>query len=961
MDFSGAVADGLRKRLAGEPPEAIARVTILVNTARMARRLEAALRQGGATLLPRIGLVSDLTMLLPATDWPAPGPSPLAIRLELTRLVAALLRTRPDLSPPAASFDLATGLAALLAEIAEEGLGADALERIDPGPLSEHWQRNLDFLRIATDWADRPDQTGPRAALDTLIARWRDAPPDDAIIVAGSTASRAPTRALMRAVAALPRGAVILPGLDAEMPEAAWGDLLDGDHGPGGAQDHPQYRLAAFLHDLGLSRADCPRWGHTLPAAPARNRLVSLALRPAPATDAWRREGPALTDLPAACAGLTLLEAPSPAEEAAAIATGLRGALRAGQRAALITPDRNLARQVTAHLDRWGIIPDDSAGRPLVQSAPGRLLTLSAELRGRPLEAEGLVALLKHPLTHSGGARAAHLRRARQMECDLLRRGPCPFPDRARFEGWDEARDEWSAWLGALLDRIAGQPAEATLAAHLEAHQALVDALATGSAPQDEATHGLWADEAGRAASRVLRGLSEAAFARGEEPISAADYARVLRALLSEEEVRETFRPHPDVMIWGALEARVRTADLVILGGLNDGTWPEQPSPDPWLNRAMRDAAGLRLPDRVIGLSAHDFEQAIAGPRVWLSRAIRDGEADTVPSRWLNRITGLLGGLGGAAGQQLDAMRERGQVWLRRAAMLDAPDRRHNTAKAPRPAPAPPVSARPTRISVTQVERLIRDPYAIYARAVLGLSPLDPLRQAPDARQRGIALHGAMERFADAQLGPETAAHLAALLEEEMQRTTPWPGQRSLWRGAFGRALPDLLTAETARRATGRPLTEVKGALDLVDPPVTLVARADRMDLRDDSIAIYDYKTGAPPSAKQQRVFAKQLSLEAMMVSEGAFDGLPDRPVQEVAYLRIGSQYDEVGLKTADLDPVALRTELSDLLRRFTTDAPYTARLLPAYLADRGEYDDLSRLGEWDETQRARLQDVGHG
>ncbi|WP_281826624.1 PD-(D/E)XK nuclease family protein [Jannaschia rubra] len=968
VDFSRTFAEGLRARLARTPPEAMARVILLVNTSRMARRIEAALAETGATLLPRIGLVSDLAPLLPPGDAPVAGIAPLALRLRLTRLVARLLEARPDLSPPSAAFDLAGSLATLLAEMEEEAMDAEALSRLDVADLSIHWQRSLDFLRIATDWlaADGTlTSAGAQAlALDRLLTLWAEVPPSDPVIVAGSTASRAPTRRLMRAVLDLPQGAVILPGLDDAMPDEAWAGLTAGD-GPG-QQDHPQYRHAALLADLGLTRAQVPRWGRAAPAVAARNRLISLALRPAPATDAWLEEGPLLNDVAGACAGITLLRAPSPGAEAAAIATGLRAALEQGRRAALITPDRVLSRQVAAQLDRWGILPDDSAGRPLHQSTPGRLLLQTAAMRGRPVEAEALAIVLKHPLTHAGGDRATHLARAREVEVALLRSKPLPFPTRAAFDAWldgrDTPRDGWDDWLGQMLDAMGAQPATAPLADHAAGHRALVEALVRGCGSD---AGPLWSDEAGRKARAVLDALADAAPERGE-PVEARDYDRILHALLSAEEVRETYSPHPDVMIWGALEARARNADLVILGGLTDDVWPGQPTPDPWLNRPMRTACGLRLPERSVGLSAHDFQQAAAGPEVWLSRAMRTAEADTVPSRWLNRIEGLLAGIGPEGEAALAAMRARGDRWLALADRLHTPDpARHAAARAPRPAPRLPAGVTLDRLSVTGVETLIRDPYAIYARQILRLSPLDPLRQGPDARLRGTAVHDAMERFTRATPDalPEDAARLLhEALEQALDATAPWPGHRRLWLGRFARVTADLVAAEAVRRARGRPLhVERKGELRFADPPFTLTARADRIDDRGTAVAIYDYKTGTLPSHKQQEHFAKQLLFEALMVTEGAFPDIPQREVEEVRYLSVGSGYAETGPKSLDADVLAeTRVRLLDLIRRYATGAPFIARLAPDMMTWASSYDHLSRHGEWADTDAAVALSVGN-
>lgn len=975
VDFATSLARGLHDRLEGQPPETMTRVTLLVNTSRMARRAEAALAASGATLLPRIGLVSDIAPLLPPGDAPLPQITDLGMRLRLTRLVAALLHRDPALSPPAAAFDLAGSLQALLAEMQEGRIPPERLDEIDVGDLSEHWQRSLRFLRIATGWmahdADLTQAAAQDRALDLLLARWEAEPPSDPVIVAGSTASRAPTRRLLAGVLRLPQGCVVLPGLDAQMPDAAWNALtspdLDGSQLDGSQEDHPQFRLAAFLRDAGVARAEVPRWGDVAPACPARDRLISLALRPAPATDAWREEGPGLTDFDAACAGVTILAAPSPGAEAAAIASGLRAALAEGRRAALITPDRTLSRQVAAQLDRWGIVPDDSAGRPLGQSAQGRLLLHVAEARGPRIEAEALAILLAHPLTAAGGDRAEHLHHARALEASLLRGGPQPFPDARAVMDWAAGTEPprvpraWRDWLCRAIDALVGRPAEATLAEHLACHLTATETLAQGLGPD---TGPLWEDEAGRMARLVMDRLAREAGERGGEAIPAADYVRMLHAILSAEEVRDTYDTHPDVMIWGAIEARVRSADLVILGGLNDDVWPGHPAPDPWLNRAMRAAVGLAPPERNTGLSAHDFQQAASGREIWLSRAARTAEADTVPSRWLNRIEGLLAGTSDESRSALAAMRARGDAWLATAALLDRPDDRHDRSPAPRPAPRLPRGVRLDRLSVTAVETLIRDPYAVYARNVLDLHPLPPLRQGPDARVRGEAVHDAMEAFArdcPGPLPPDAADRLRAALEAALARIAPWPGARRIWLGKFERVLPDLLAAEATRRALGRPLQlEETGRLDFADPPFRLTARADRIDARGEAVAIYDYKTGRAPSPKQQGAYAKQLLLEALMVREGAFPGVAAREVADLAYLSVGTTYAET--RPEAFDPATLarvRAELLDLVRRYDTGQPFVARLAPDLLDYASDYDHVARYGEWDDTDASVTLPVG--
>ncbi|MFN6979237.1 MAG: double-strand break repair protein AddB, partial [Gemmobacter sp.] len=509
--------------------------------------------------------------------------------------------------------------------------------------------------------------------------------------------------------------------------------------------DHPQYRFVRLLASLGLGPADVRPWPAGAPPDPARNRVISLALRPAPVTDRWLAEGPGLPPLEAAMARVTLIEAPSPRAEATAIALALREAAAAGKVAALLTPDRGLTRQVAAALDRWGIVPDDSGGQPLALSAPGRFLRLVAALAAGRATAEGLLALLKHPLAASAGdqagGRGPHLLALRDLERALRRDGP-PFPTPASLRAWaaggDTARAVWAGWVAGVLAEAAAlaEGGSVPLPRAVAAFRRLAERVAAG--PAGTGAGRLWADADGAEALAAVTMLADLAHHGG--PLTAPTFADLLARVLAAHEVRDAVVPDPRIRIQGTLEARLQDADLVVLGGLNEGAWPALPPADPWLNRAMRHQAGLLLPERRIGLAAHDFQIAAAAPSVILSRALRDADAETTPARWVNRLTNLLAGLPGNGGPAaLDAMRSRGAVWLVRAAAIEAPAAR--IPRAARPAPRPPVAARPRQLAVTRIATLIRDPYAVYARSILRLYPLDPLRAEPDARLRGSVLH----------------------------------------------------------------------------------------------------------------------------------------------------------------------------------------------------------------------------
>ncbi len=957
-DFPKELIAGLRQRIVDQPPEALARVQLVVNTRRMARRIRELFDRGPPCLLPRISLITDLGESADLASLP-PAIPPLRRRLELTQLIARLLERQPDLAARSSLFDLSDSLAALIDEMQGEGVSPDAIRNLDVSDMSGHWARAQAFIGIADQFVETGDaaldvQARQRRVVENLIERWQMAPPQYPILLAGSTGSRGTTLLLMQAVARLPQGAVILPGYDFDQPDHVWSGMDDALT----SEDHPQYRFRRLMRELGLSPGDIQRWTNEEAPSPARNRLVSLALRPAPVTDAWMSEGPNLTDIRPAMENVTLVEAQSPRAEALAIALRLRQAAETGQTAALITPDRMLTRQVSAVLDRWNILPDDSAGLPLQLSPPGRFLRHVAGLFVRRLDSEALLTLLKHPLCHDGGKRGAHLLHTRDLELDLRRKGP-PFPDAdslAAFSVRKEVSPDWAQWVtthfcNQLVD------GDLPLTDWVARLRKLAEAISAGSAG-DAGT--LWDKNAGQKALSVITSLEDQAGYGGS--ISAHDFADLLGALLTGEEVRDRDAPHPNIMIWGTLEARVQGADLMILGGLNEGSWPEAAAPDPWLNRQMRVKAGLLLPERRIGLSAHDFQQAVAAPEVWLTRAKRSDDAETVPSRWLNRLTNLLQGLPGQDGPEvLNEMKTRGAQWLGWTEDMESAPR---IPPAKRPSPRPPVPARPRKLSVTEIKRLIRDPYAIYAKHILRLRPLDPLVQAPDALLRGIVIHEILEQFIkdsvldSALLTQENFLKRAdALLAEHVA----WPTARKLWLARLERISGAFLSAEVTRRTDGGPIAfeaDMKLRLDPLD--FTIVGRADRIDRnRRGALSIYDYKTGAPPTKAQQSKFDKQLLIEAAVAEEGGIDGLDPTSVAQAVFIGMGGTYKEV-LAPLDEEPVdKVLDELKQLISAYLEpEQGFSARRMLHKDSDIGDYDHLSRFGEWDRAAKPSPEDL---
>ncbi len=966
--FADSLAAGLLRR-AGGAPERLADMLVLLPSRRAVRALQDAfLRIGGgrALLLPAMRAVGDVdeaelafSLAVAGDDFALPPEiSPLRRRLLLAALIerSAPGRYGRDLTPAQAAR-LAAGLVALIDELQTEGRALADLERLTPArdDLARHWRDVLEFLEILrAPWQGVLQAEGAiepaerrRLLMQALIARWQASPPEHPVIAAGSTGSIPTTAALLAEVAGLPRGEVVLPGLDRHLDEESWAAV---------SPAHPQFGMHRLLARLALSREAVADWepeartaGSTATPGP-RERLLSEALRPAETTERWR-DMPALPQ--SALDGLTVLTCGDADEEARAIALAMREAAEVpGRTAALVTPDRALARRVAAELQRWDIAIDDSGGVPLAQTPPGLFLRLLAEMVEADFHPLALLAALKQPLARFGQAAGRPQRALRRIERALLR-GLRPGGGldglavllRAERPADREAQDLLAALATAAAPFAAHVRDAAPLADILTAHFAMAEALSR----DEDGRPTLWQGEAGEAAARFAADLLAGA---ADLPLAAAaGYPALFATLMETVSVRPRHGRHPRLFIWGPLEARLQHADLLILGGLNERVWPADPGIDPWLNRPMREQIGLPVPERRIGLAAHDFAQAANAPEVILSRAERADGGPTVPSRWLLRLvqTIRIAGLATALSRG-----ERLRQWAR---ALDAPAR---VRPAPAPDFAPPLAVRPDRLSATQIETLMKDPYAIYARKILALEPLDPIDQAPGAADRGTVVHAALEAYLRGRGDPALAprARLLALGREAFGALLERPGVRAFWWPRFVRLADWFLERQAARGPQTRTLVlEERGEwrLDLPGGPFTLFAIADRIDrLPDGSLEIIDYKTGAPPTKKDVAAgLAPQLPLEALIVRAGGFADVPAAAaLAALSYWRLGggaTPGQEVRIEQ-DLDDLVARTGdgLRELVGRFRhAGMPYYARPRPAVAPVFDDYDHLSRIQEW--------------
>ncbi|MDD3029926.1 MAG: PD-(D/E)XK nuclease family protein [Alphaproteobacteria bacterium] len=909
----------------------LSRYRILLPTRRACRFLGEAFARignGKPVLLPRMQPLGDVDedefsfLDLAPFDIP-PAMPPLDRLMALARLVRQADQT---LSWDQAAL-AAQALARFLDDVAIEQVDLNDLPAlVSQDNLAEHWKKILDFLNIlTTHWPAILKESGcidPAARRNALMnaqaEAWQRNPPDFPILAAGSTGSMPSTAALLTAIATFPLGTVVLPGLDRAMDDSSW-EALD--------ETHPQYTMKRLLLRAQINRRDVQDFVSSPPSA--RTALLREAFRPAAVSDAWQDLKGAWT--PAVAAGLERVTLDTPQEEAMVLALRLRRVLEnPSQTAALVTADRGLAARVAAILKRWGVAIDDSGGTTLLTVPPGAFLHLVLAAAEPDAGANDLLALLKHPLAACGQAPSQCRAMAREAELLLRRDDQDSFaPLRQRLE---PLAKDWGTPL--------------PLASWITRHQDV--ALALAASDTENGSQRLFTGEWGERLASWLDEWREAAAML--PPLSGHDYAALFDTMAATVTLRSVRTSHPRISLLGPLEARLGSFDVVLLGGLNEGSWPMDIGFDPWMSRPMRRAFGMTAPEYRIGLSAHDFVHMVSSKEVFLTRAARVDGTPSIPSRFLLQLDTVLRAAG-LFPDDGDALAP-SKPWRAWAADLDRPCR---LAPCPRPAPCPPVNRRPDVLAVTDIATWLRNPYALYAKRILKLKKLDALDQPLDRADRGTMIHKIFETFVQAfpkVLPDDAEEQLRRIAQNVFHDDRGDPRVRVLWEAQFDAAVPWFLEKERERRSSGLvPVgTEVKGRIVL--DGLTLKGIADRFDrFPDGALALVDYKTGEVPSVAVKSGLEPQLALLALIARHGGFESLPAAEVLSVAYWKIGSRkdacketiFDEVEALVADAEKRVKR--LIALFAKPST--PYTVLPKPDLRPRYGDYDHLSRLGEW--------------
>ena len=971
LSFVDMLARGILNET-GDDPLALARMQILLPTRRGCRSLREAflrLSEGKPLLLPRMNPIGDvdeeeLSLTLAGIedelDLP-PAVTPLRRQFLLMTLIAKQGASRSIEQ----DMMLAGALGRLMDQIYAEDLDLAYLPRaIDKEDFAEHWNISIEFLKILSvfwpmilaengviDAADRRNRL-----LKKLAAHWQANPPTHKIIAAGSTGSIPATARLLKTIAGLPDGCIVLPGLDQTMDDESWKAMDD---------THPQATLRHLLTELDERRENVEVWPSCDAQAPHQGKMrafVSEIMRPADTTQEWQSAGKRLA-LKESDLSVERYDCAAPQEEALTIALALRGVLEdtdAPKTAAFITPDRRLARRVAMACRRWGIEIDDSGGEFLSETKTGTYLRLCIEAVCAEMKPVALLDFAKHALclprqrenwrgevrdldrhalrgpSFQGGMQA-HYHRLDALEEESKKRSA---EHRVEIKPLKNTLSYIEKSFGPLLALSVEQPFSAWCEAHLK--------VAENFCAQDI----LWSGQDGEAAALLFTQLRE------EQHLlpscTARDYLAIVEQAMNSITVRPAFGLHPRLMILGQLEARLVEAYVMILGGLNEGTWPPAPAVDPWMSRPMRKRFGLPSPERSVGLSAHDFAQALCARKVILTRSLRVDGSPTVPARWLQRMDTVLQACGLSPEIIMQADR------LAQARLLDHTD---DYAPVERPRPKPPVGARPRKLSVTQIDTWMKDPYSIYARHILKLAALEPLEQPLDAAMRGTLIHNVLDRFVEIypdHMPDDAKKNFISIARKELDALGLGDDIRVFWEPRLAKIAGWITAEEQKWRQDKKPMArEVRGEISFDTPngPFVLSARADRIDMTRGrkEAAIIDYKSGGQYSASGM-ISGKfpQLPLEAVIVEEGTIDTLKPMPVSALSYWVVNGGKDGGTIMTMD-DTAKItaakenaKQGIIDLIARFdNAHTPYYSIPRPDNAPKYNDYEHLARVREW--------------
>ncbi|MBR1544477.1 MAG: double-strand break repair protein AddB [Alphaproteobacteria bacterium] len=952
----------------------IANDIILLPTRRACRHLKDIflnISGGEAVLLPTILPLGDIDenglANLDYENESLDSDLPPAIsKIKRNLILSTLIKAKMSDFTEEQAYSLAVDLAHLMDTVEMEELSFNNLQYLVPEEYSIHWQETLEFLKIVTEEypkiLDDNNVMNPVARKVALIKKqieyWKKFPPKGRVFAAGSTGSLVPISYMLRFISKMERGFLILPGLDKNISDKDF-EILTADY-PKTNQNHPQYGLLKLIKGLDLKISDVPE----LPiyreydiADSDRELLSSHIMLSSEMNDDWsnlpKLKNDVLSDVSELC-----LDTDS--DEVFAVAGLLRKAVAENKKALLITPDRKIAKSVANELKRWNIIVDDSAGIPASDTTTGNYIILVLKMLYDNFSPYSILAVLKHKYTSLGYKKDELDNIISDFENKVLR-GKISLNTLDKMIQEASKYDNVYNLLLKIKDVSKGMYEKITDSQKysiydlLYSHLSLVENFVSG--PDVDVNDVMWNSDLHSDLSAELSSLLSSLKEIKEEnnsvkidEMTASAYFVFISNYLLSLSLRPKINSHPNIAIMNSIEARLITADLYIMSGLNEDTFPSVTSDDPWMSRPMKAKFKLPLPERKIGLSSHDFVEFFCKKNVVMTHAVKVDGVNTITSRWLTKLSAIVNI---ANLQWKNPLSEEVKSWIRLSSFSS------NSSRCKRPAPCPPVDARPKKLSATWIEKWYRDPYIIFANKILKLKKLDDINPVAGPAELGTVIHNSLEEFKKKNLS--TFDELMQIMHNNAVPYMDIP-QIDFWYTKFETVAKWFIDYEASiKNLISFSFQEETGKLKIT-PNFTITAKADRIDvLRDNRAIVFDYKTGTPPSEKEVLSgYAPQLPIEALILKNGGFDNIKtNSKIGGVRYIKLtGSQNGHIsGEKLDDSIDEIVETAFKNLkenIELFSRQStPYLSRPNPNKVGhsieNYSEYAHLARVKEWNE------------
>ena len=384
----------------------------------------------------------------------------------------------------------------------------------------------------------------------------------------------------------------------------------------------------------------------------------------------------------------------------------------------------------------------------------------------------------------------------------------------------------------------------------------------------------LWSGEEGEAFSNFISELNLSSEALGN--INPIYYQKFLSSLLQEKNLIRKNIDHPRLKILSPIEARLLNYDIAILGGFSEGFWPPHTPNGPWLNKQMRKTLGLPSLEHRSGQTAHDICQALGAQQILISRSHKRNDEPCVPSRWWYRLQLVLDNWEYKENSEDPSIFKHLVDWSNK---IDKPKDQEYCSP---PKPKPSIENRPRSLSVTEIGTLVRNPYEIYVKHILKISPIEKIGVEPDHENFGIFLHQVLEKYISNHhkntTSLEKRKEALLSLAEKILSLKPFPHWiKTLWLSRL-KIISEWFLKKSLSKKVIEIFSEVKGSYttQTKEGEFTLIGRIDRLELLDQkTLKIIDYKTGTPPSEKNIRNgYEPQLTLLALITIYGNLENI---------------------------------------------------------------------------------------